>query len=226
MSFAKSLKAEQRRAVLAPDGRIYILRRVNAGDLAEHRWVELQAANDAARALVEMQREQGRRHQVEQLKGLPPEEREAAAAKLLEQDAYNEQLAQQKALEGLTRSPAAVAQHEARINAYVCAGVVGGLSHEDTEAHLAALAGPKKGGPKKGQKAAAAPQVGPLDALPAMFDAVSFVLLERDEDVDAGRLWVGNIDGGTRGWLCGHVSHLSQNPLGSFRGRAGDGGDA
>ena len=199
--FAKQLKADSRQAFLAPDGRVYVLRRVSTMDLIKHKWLEVQAARDAQAALDGVEKDQRADFDREQLQKVKdPEERKELEGKLKRQHEHNVALALQKAEDSITRSPESLAQYFARVHAYVCASVVGGAD------------------PSPGDVVGAVS----MPARDKVFD-LRFCLDEADEhlpDENDDRpvvMWVETLDEGTRAWLCAAASTLSASPVSAFR---------
>lgn len=192
MSFLQSLKRDATRCVVAPDGRVYQIRRIRSADLAQHAVAELVGGVEVHAEIERIKAEQKAAERQYKIERTPKEQRQKAKENAEAAAAHAEQTANLALMRMLSRSPARFAQFAERIDAYCAAGIIGGGTYT---------------GPELGEGF-----VGQVPESECEIEALAFVVAEEAEDLDAGKGWVGRIDQTTRNWLCGAISTLSGSP--------------
>lgn len=199
-SFLSGLKADSERCVLAPDGRVYKIRRIKAADMAEHAVAELVGAMEVEAELKKLQAEQKAEAAAWKAEHVTPEDLEEFKAKEEDRAAHAMRMAHMATIRALGRTPKVAGMQLARIDAYCCAGVVAG--------------GTFKGEPPEPNYPDANPTqyVGLVNEADCELVEVRFCQGKAEENLEGGVGWIGRVDEETRGWLCGAVSRLSGSP--------------
>jgi len=196
-AFAVELRKEATMCVLAPDGRVYKIKRIRAANLADQKVAELLGQQDAVEALISFQREQKAEADAFKKENMTKAARKKWEAKQKEREEHNKAAAAAVAMRNITKSPQRLQALLERADAYCCAGVVGGSFVV----------------PESFEVGAEVPE-DQCDVIP-----FRLVLNEADADPDADLIWVGMLDEETRQVLCGRVSELSAAPrVRPFRG--------
>lgn len=200
MSFLSSLKSDSEAIVSAPDGRAYKIRRVNSTDLLEHAHAELVGGVSTMDALNQIKAEIAQAETAWRREHVPEDQRDAFDSKRAAIEERKAQAEQEAVIRALARDARTLEQQLARVDAYCCAGIIGGGE---------AKTGRAPNYPTKQPDT----YVGRITADETNGIApVRFTRAESDEDLEAGIGWVGRIDAETRNWLCGAISRFSGSP--------------
>ena len=212
-NFLANLKTETTRCVMAPDGRVYKLRRINSLDMAGHKRAELLGQQAAAEELQRLQKEAKEKAEQWKLDSIDDPEEKAKRKKNMEAWAETAQAkAIQQILSHMTRDEKTTAMYLGRVDAYCCAGIVGGhwWDGEGPDPLIDWIEEHKKPNYPDEEPVA---YIGRVPEARCHIVSVRFAEKEDGEDLGEGIGWIGDIDEQTRQWLCGQVSDLSGSAI-------------